>query len=424
MRMNRQTPAMRHLRTLFDAGAIGGLTDGQLLQRFLTRGGETAELAFSALVERHGAMVQRVCRGVLRDANAADDAFQATFLVLVRKAAQIQDRARLGNWLHGVALRVSANALTARLRRRLHEQRAAEPEGTTDRDTAADELVRAIHEEVGRLPDRYRGPLVLCCLQGESYIEAARQLDLPVGTLKSRLARGRDRLKDRLTRRGLAPTGAVVGAFLAADTSRGAVQAPLIESTTQAAIRVAASPTATLARLVPASIATMTEGVLSAMLWTKLKIAATAAGVALLLVVGNAGLMARQSQLPGSSDAAQGGGDRLKDVERKLDRLIQAIERNNVATGNFVADVVPDAANPNRVDPSTGVLRDDESAAKRARLDRAHIGYDVKGLGIHASESDGRIAALERKVVELQRRIDQLEQRGRREGLTGSDGRQ
>ena len=116
----------RQLRTLFNLGAIGELTDGQLLERFATRGGEAAELAFAALVERHGPMVLRVCRNILRDPNDVQDAFQATFLVLVQKARSLWVRDSLGPWLHRVAHRVATRARSSAARRREHERRAAE----------------------------------------------------------------------------------------------------------------------------------------------------------------------------------------------------------------------------------------------------------------------------------------------------------
>jgi hypothetical protein len=124
--VGRQGSVGRHLRTLFDVGAVGGLTDGELLSRFASGGGEAAELAFAALVERHGPMVLRVCRSILRDDHAAEDALQATFLILVRRAGSVRKRDSIGSWLHGVALRVAGCARRSAARRRVHERRAAE----------------------------------------------------------------------------------------------------------------------------------------------------------------------------------------------------------------------------------------------------------------------------------------------------------
>ena len=169
-------------------------------------GGEAAEMAFSALVERHGPMVLRVCRSILRDEHDAQDAFQATFLVLVDRAGSVRDRSSVGSWLHGVALRVAACARGSVVRRRVHERRAADltADGFHPRGVEPD-LAPALHEELARLPERYRVPIVLCYMEGLACEEAAQRMRLPVGTVKSRLARGRDRLRDRLIRRGLAP---------------------------------------------------------------------------------------------------------------------------------------------------------------------------------------------------------------------------
>ncbi len=180
----------RQLRTLFNLGAIGDLTDGQLLERFATQDGEAAELTFAALVERHGPMVLRVCRNTLCDPNDVQDAFQATFLALVQKARSLWVRDSLGPWLHRVAHRVATRARSSAARRREHERRAAATRPTlfSERDDWED-LVALLHEEIDRLPERYRVPVVLCDLQGLTHEKAARNLGWPVGTVKSRLAR-------------------------------------------------------------------------------------------------------------------------------------------------------------------------------------------------------------------------------------------
>ncbi len=201
----------RYVRMLFNAGTAGGLTDGQLLERFTAQGGEAAELAFATLVERHGPMVLRVCRSVLRDPHAAHDAFQATFLVLVRRAGSLWVRDSLGPWLHQVAYRVASSERSAEIRRRRHERRAAELSGPGARDEDRDDLEAVLHEEVNRLPWGCRAAVVLCYFDGLSPEQAARQLGCPVGTVQSRLARGRERLRKRLTRRGLAPALGALG---------------------------------------------------------------------------------------------------------------------------------------------------------------------------------------------------------------------
>jgi RNA polymerase sigma factor (sigma-70 family) len=208
--------------SLFQDGTLAGLTDGQLLERFATRRGDTAELAFATLVERHGRMVLRTCRGILRDEHEAMDAFQATFLVLVRKGHSLWVRDSLGPWLHRVACRAAQRARADAVRRRSLEYDLAAAAVDRSNGDDRDSLAAVVHEEVDRLPDRYRVPIVLCDLEGRTCEDAARHLGCPVGTIGSRLARGRERLRGRLARRGLSP-GA--GALIAAISAESRVEA-------------------------------------------------------------------------------------------------------------------------------------------------------------------------------------------------------
>ena len=264
----------RHLRTLFALGAAGSLTDGQLLERFATRTGDPAELAFAALVERHGPMVLRVARATLGDEHSAHDAFQATFLILARKARSLWVRDSLGPWLHAVAFRVANHSRALEARRRRHEQAASGPEAHDPRDWSRDDLARAIHEEIDRLPEPYRAAIVTCHLEGLTQQEAAHRLGWPLGTLQSRLARGRQRLSDRLKRRDLAPSIAVLAGKLAP------VPNALLASTAKAAatIQLGTPIAGMIAPAVLAMIETTTKG----MLMTKLKLGA----VALAMVCG------------------------------------------------------------------------------------------------------------------------------------------
>jgi RNA polymerase sigma factor (sigma-70 family) len=231
----KRTAAVIHgVETLFESGAIGQQTDGELLGRFRERHDHTAESAFAILVERHGPMVLRVCRSILRNEHDAQDAFQATFLILVRRAGSVRDRESIGSWLYGVALRVAACARASVAHRRRHERHAAEraPKQCA-RDDSEREISAVLHEELGRLPERYRAAVVLCYLQGLTCGAAARQLGWPVGTVKSRLSRGRERLLRRLIHRGLGPDdpsrppqapSAVLPATLARDTLRAMLE--------------------------------------------------------------------------------------------------------------------------------------------------------------------------------------------------------
>src|SRR5262249_43935879 len=151
-------------------------------------------------------MVLKVCRRILSDSHDVEDAFQATFLVLVEKAGSICTRDSVGSWLHGVAFRVASCSRATAARRRRLELKQAELIAFRTPDDGGSDLASVLHEEVARLPEKYRAPIVLCDLEGHTYDEAARQLVWPLGTVKSRLARGRERLRSRLARRGLAPT--------------------------------------------------------------------------------------------------------------------------------------------------------------------------------------------------------------------------
>jgi RNA polymerase sigma factor (sigma-70 family) len=279
MAIGRNGAVVRQLRTLFNVGTFGALTDGQLLERFAAGRGEVAELAFSALVERHGPMVLRVCRAVLRDEHDAQDAFQATFLVLVRRSGSLRADDSLAPWLYGVARRVASCARSAAARRQRHERNAAGlmPPRSATTGVACD-LEQSLHEEIGRLPERCRAPVVLCLLEGLSHEQAARHLGWPVGTVKSRLAHARERLRARLTRRGLAPA-ALSGATLVARTTRAAVPAALAGATARLATAQAT------AGAVPAAVAALVGAVLSGSR-TMIKACLVAAAVLALGVVG------------------------------------------------------------------------------------------------------------------------------------------
>jgi RNA polymerase sigma factor (sigma-70 family) len=204
--VHHPTTVARQVRTLLEEGAVGGLSDGELLERFATRSGDAAEVAFAALVERHGPMVLRACRSILRDSHESQDAFQATFLLLARRAGSLWVRDSLAPWLHSVACRISAGSRAAEARRRAMQRRLAGRVARPLDDPPRDDLAQALHEEIERLPDRLRAPLVLCYLEGLTHEQAAHHLGCPVGTVRSRLARGRERLRRALARRGFAPS--------------------------------------------------------------------------------------------------------------------------------------------------------------------------------------------------------------------------
>jgi RNA polymerase sigma factor (sigma-70 family) len=267
----RQEVLLPELCRLIGPQFGGGLSDRDLLERFLGRGDGDA---FAALVRRHGPTVLGVCRRVLHNVHDAEDAFQATFLVLARRGRSIARREALGSFLYGVAYRVALKARARDARRRDHERRAAvraeeeaTPAGTTN------DLGPVLDEEINRLPDKYRRPIVLCYFEGKTYQEAARLLGCPAGTASVRLARARQLLRTRLARRGLAPSAVAVAAWLAGAAAPAAEAGLLAEATADAAVRFAADP---VAAEISTRVIALTEGVVQAMLQRKLK---TLAGV-------------------------------------------------------------------------------------------------------------------------------------------------
>ncbi len=186
------------IQHLFDEGTCTGLSDARLLERFVTGGDEAA---FAALVSRHGALVLNTCQAVLKDPDAAADAFQATFVLLFRKAGSIRGRDALGAWLHRVAYRTALQARSDAARRREVEQAAGARRAAEDREP--DDLGAVLHEEIERLPERFRLPVVLCYLEGMTRDQAADYLRCTEGTVRGRLAKGRELLRHRLGRRGV-----------------------------------------------------------------------------------------------------------------------------------------------------------------------------------------------------------------------------
>jgi len=278
------------LRRLIGRQSGCTLTDAQLLEEFVT---ERDEAAFEVLVWRHGTMVLSLCQRVLHDSHEAEDAFQVTFLVFARKAGSIGKRDSVGSWLYKVAYRVALRLRTRKASRSARE----EPLDDLPAREATDEVLwhdlrPVLDEEINRLPEKYRAAFVLCYLQGHTNEEAAERLGCPKGTILSRLARGRERLRSRLARRGLALSVGGLATVLSQNAVSAAVPAALVSSTIQAAIPFAAGQA--VAGLVSASVASLTEGVLHTMFLTKLKFA-TAALLALATLGTGVGLFSYQT---------------------------------------------------------------------------------------------------------------------------------
>jgi RNA polymerase sigma factor (sigma-70 family) len=285
---------LQHIRRLGGTAAPGQPPDGHLLEHFAA---QRDGAAFAALVRRHGPMVLNVCRGVLRHDHDAEDAFQATFLVLARKAASIRQPEAVASWLYEVAHRVAVKAQVDAARRRAREQRAS-PMAPADPtlDMTLRDLQRVLHEELRRLPEKFRLPLALCYLEGRSQAEAADQLGWSKGTLRGRLDRGREQLRRRLAARGVTLSALLCATAVAPTTAA--------ESLVDAVVRAAVSGAA--AGAVSAKVSALADGVIRAMVTGKLKVAAAVLFVVGLVTTAACGFAAREWPVGSEMSAAKG----------------------------------------------------------------------------------------------------------------------
>jgi RNA polymerase sigma factor (sigma-70 family) len=297
--LNRQQKViLPQLCRLIGSQFGGALSDRQLLERFLGR--RDAD-AFAALVRRHGPAVLGVCRRALGNVHDAEDAFQATFLVLARNARSIVRQESLGSYLYGVAYRVSLKARANAVRRRRQEGQAALRAADRSADDATVEDLRPIlDEEINRLPDKYRRPIVLCYFEGKTYQEAARLLGWPAGTAAARLARARALLRSRLAIRGLAPSVGALAVLLAEGAAPAADVCLLADTTARNAVRFAANP---MAAGVSAQVIALTEGVVQVMRIRQLKVVAGIL-LAVALTCGGVGTL-RHFAVPAPAAAAE-----------------------------------------------------------------------------------------------------------------------
>jgi RNA polymerase sigma factor (sigma-70 family) len=287
--------AVEHLRQVL-AQPDGDTTDEQLLQRFLT---ERDEASFALLVRRHGPMVLGVCRRVLGHLQDAEDAFQATFLVLARKAAVVQHKA-VASFLYAVAYRTALESRAIQLRRRVRERQVQNMPQPPVLPNEAQDWRPLLDRELQRLPEKYRRVLLLCYLEGRPRKEVARQLGLPEGTLSSRLDTARHMLAKRLGRYGLSLAAGALAAALAEGAS-AALPMPLLASTAKAAVRVAAGQMAALTT--PAEV--LMHGVLKAMLMKKLTVALVVVLAGLLLGAGGLAYRAAGQATPSGAELEQ-----------------------------------------------------------------------------------------------------------------------
>jgi RNA polymerase sigma factor (sigma-70 family) len=331
----------------------GGLTDGQLLGRFVAA---RDEAAFAALVRRHGPMVLAVCRRVLHDFHHAEDAFQATFLVLARKAASLAVGNSLGGWLHGVAYHTALRAGAALSRRRVRERPMNDMPHPQVAPAEARDWLPLLDRELSILPEKYRAAIVLCDLEGRTRREAARLLGTTEGTLSSRLARGRALLAKRLAGCGVTLSGGALAVALSQGAASASVSAALVMSTAKAAALVAAGQVVG----VSAPAVALMQGVIKAMLLRKLRVVA---GVVMVLAAlgavgigyqaggGSGAVQAAQSDKPRSElEALRRENELLKlNLEVVLEKVraqegeLRDLRRKAAPAGDEVWEVKPRA---------------------------------------------------------------------------------
>jgi RNA polymerase sigma factor (sigma-70 family) len=403
----------------------GGWTDGRLLDQFAA-GGSAGDAAFDVIVRRHGPMVLRVCRGALGEA-LADDAFQATFLVLVRRAGAARRAGCLDAWLFGIARRVCAAGRRAADRRLRHERRAAvRPDAAIGGSKLDPDVVAAVHAEVGWLPAGERAAVVLCDLSGLTYAEAADRLGQSLAAVRSRLARGRNRLRRRLIGRGVGPE-----AVWAAPV---ALPGGLVAATSRAAMVVAGRS----AGAVPAAVSVLFAGGLESMIWTKCKAAGLSALTAGVLLAGAVGLSARQQSTDKTAALPADGDNRFESyptpagkasarptlpadrldpgdevaalarrAQRQQDRgdtqaALATLEQIDATTRRWRAMVTDQARRTEALDRSR---RADDPAHKLTNVvtDNNAPGFPRTGRG---ADVEGRLAAVEVKLDRLLRALD------------------
>ena len=320
MAKTQMSKVIDHLRRAMLAGGVADLSDGQLLERFVTA---RDEAAVEALVRRHAGMVWGVCRRMLGNHHDAEDAFQAVFLVFARKAASIHPRAKVGNWLYGVAYQTALKSRATRAKRRLRERQVSQmPEPAANQQDARSELQPLLDQELSRLPEKYRAVLVLCELEGKTGKQAAQILSLPQGTVSTRLARGKLLLARRLARRGLAISSGTLTGALTQEAASASVPASLLNSTIKAVIAAAAGQVA--AGVISVKVAALTEGVLKAMFMTKLKIASLALLLGSMVVLSYGAFAGQQTAAPSDDKQASSPRNKAKADDAMADKRVKA----------------------------------------------------------------------------------------------------
>jgi len=374
---------------------LGDVDDGQLLERFRTCSNAQGAEAFRVLVDRYGPIVMGVCRGVLGDVHQADDAFQATFLVLVRRAGSIRNRESIGPWLHRVAVRVARRARAQAARRRALEKPldGEVPSDLTVRNDEREEWIGIVHEEIAHLPEKLRCPLVLCCLEELSYEQAARQLGVNEPTLRGRLHRSRQRLEARLRARGIS-----LGTMLPMSSSATRLLAPVSHALVEATVQLASKWSAVGALVIGAgapAVHLLAQGVIRTMVWNSIKMAAIPVVVA-ASVLGTA-VLAQQgrdvSQAPGGAGSqvpASKGLENVSSSETKQpgEANRQGVDEQRIKEQFRVAQV-PQEALKHALEKKTEHIR--ELLARKSELDfpkGVPLGQFLKALKATTTSKD------------------------------------
>jgi len=388
----------------------GQLTDHDLLERYI---GARDESAFALLVKRHGPMILALCWRILRQQQDAEDAFQATFLVLARKCSAIRKREAVASWLHRVAFRAANKLRCTRARRQARETPWFDlPQMGCSDDLGTQETQRLLEEELNRLADKYRAPLLLCCVQGRTRDEAAQQLGWSVGVLRGRLDRGRQLLRARLARRGVALSAALLPLGLAG-TSEAALLPELLCTTVRAAMTAGHAG----AVAVSAQAVALSQGVMNAMFLAKLKVIAVVLATLTFLGTG-VGLVTYNARAQGdlndvrrvqrTSDSRQPTrADQVADLRREVERLRLELEQARLLLKSANEEILrlraARAQSRNDVtDPTAPANRFGKGAAEKVpqREDKERPGADkLPARDDKAAPRTGQVTWPDRKVV-------------------------
>lgn len=402
--------ALRYVRNLFSGGVVAGLSDAQLLERFATRRAEkveatlAAEAAFAALVDRHGPMVWGVCRLILPDIHEAEDAFQATFLILVRKAGSVRVDDSLGRWLHKVARRVALRAKEHAVRRQAKPGKAPE-EASCDpaHQVVQDDLRAVLVEELRRLQPKYRAPIELCHLEGLTHDEAALRLGWPVGTVRSRLSGGRERLRMQLVRRGVAPATGALASALAGD-AQAALPKTLLWSTVRAATQSAADAAGSF----PAPVVALAEETMRAMLMNKITVATAITIFGILGTQASVSSYQDSPTAPAGAAAASAPSSEGSATAGTAATPVGGAPTEGVATASKASQ----AAAPSAIGTTTTAVQDSPGTGTTAKAGVAGTATTA-GTPTVAVAADDSSDPFRIKVERLARMIQELQAQGK-----------